>query len=123
MSEFQEQLPHSATRRDVLRGSIAMATFCILGCDSVDAQKQHNRALRRPSMIQTLNRDLSISRVDMIGLTHTWLIPERKADIQLSWLSPVTPLPRNTFRTLQPCWPRQGSSALRQTSSGSRRNR
>jgi len=38
MSEFVKQLRGSFTRRDVLRCGIAMATFCILGCDSDEAQ-------------------------------------------------------------------------------------
>jgi carboxymethylenebutenolidase len=39
MSEFLKQLRHSTTRRDVLRGGLAMATVCLLGCESIDAQE------------------------------------------------------------------------------------
>ncbi|SRR6266700_857378 len=39
MSEFLKQLPRSTTRRDVLRGGVAIATFCILGCDPLEAQE------------------------------------------------------------------------------------
>ena len=38
MSEFLKQLRRSGTRRDFLRQGAAIATFCIVGCDSVEAQ-------------------------------------------------------------------------------------
>lgn len=38
MPDFPKQLRRSITRRDVLRGSAAIATVCILGCDSGAAQ-------------------------------------------------------------------------------------
>ena len=39
MSEFRKQLPPSITRRDVLRGGIALSAVCVLGCDSAEAQE------------------------------------------------------------------------------------
>lgn len=50
MSEFLKQLRPSGTRREFLRGGIAMATFCVLGCDSFEAQDNV-----RPSIKEALD--------------------------------------------------------------------
>jgi carboxymethylenebutenolidase len=57
MSEFLKQVPRDAIRRrDVLRGGIALAAFCILDCDSsaqqVTAQPAIKKALNDPAVEQ-----------------------------------------------------------------------
>lgn len=47
MSEFPKESQHSTSRRDVLRGGVAIATLCILGCDSIEAQKATLQSIKK----------------------------------------------------------------------------
>lgn len=47
MSEFVKQLPRFTSRRDVLRGSVAIAASCIMGCDSLDAQEAAQASIQK----------------------------------------------------------------------------